>query len=927
MALALYRRYRPDTLQGVIGQDQVTVPLTRALDNNRLTNAYLFSGPRGCGKTSVARILARCANCEKGPTSHPCGECASCKELAANGPGSIDVVEIDAASHNSVEDARQIRERATFAPVRDRYKIFILDEAHMVTQQGFNALLKIVEEPPEHVMFIFATTEPDKVISTIRSRTHHYPFRLVPPEIMGPYLQKICAKEKITAEPGVLDLAMRAGGGSVRDTLSVLDQLMVGSQDGKILLKDASALLGFTPSELISGMVDSLIDHDGKKMYGIVEKVVVGGFEPRRFVEDLLAHLRDLLVLTLAGPDAVQSLGEEARQERSGTLSRQAKALGLAKLTRLADLTNDALSSMVGATSPRMKLELLTARLLEVMDGEVPQTARIPASGPAGNAGEGTRTAASGEHRLGLRPSNRQNARNHSVPSAPAVSTSSPSPSSSPSVSVPSAPSPNTAQAFTTTTSEGQAANASVQLAAANAETKNARAAAQTGNHGIPEKDAETNEQKWDRVLKNLPEDLSRYVDHDRVPRVEFARNRLGGDHLVLTFDKPLSQHVFALAVADDHQGVPRLVQNEVRKVFGPLSSIAPSQLAADGSIVRQLKSLSPDELKRVKTQIAMQAVRTKLPAQHKPEPAEGAKPEQKVPSAKSPIASPGVPRTQNVQARGQVQKEAAREESGDRAGSGAETGTQGADGSSGDGAAAHGSSDDGSDGDGGSTGAGPAQSHPAGSSDGFAAEDDGFASADAVGASVTERRVNPDALKPAAAHHHKEVPVPSRTDEHDPWADEPDLADDLSARTGTVPQNPLMARQDQQAQQPHQERRAGSSSSQPHPGSVPSMPSPAQSAISSGPEGPYGIAQMPAALAASASASMANRPAPRVAAEDDVYSREDSVVDSGGMLSLDQIRQIFDVTQEKRIPAPGSDGAEDQGKQEAKIVSKDSGK
>ena len=295
MALALYRRYRPDTFDGVIGQDQVTVPLMRALDENKLTHAYLFSGPRAAAKP-VPHAFSRVASTAR--KARPRTRAANAKAARTSptgGPGSIDVVEIDAASHNGVDDARELRERAGFAPARDRYKIFILDEAHMVTPQGFNALLKIVEEPPEHVMFIFATTEPDKVIGTIRSRTHHYPFRLVPQEVMGPYLERICEDEHIEAEPGVLRLAMRAGGGSVRDTLSVLDQLMVGAVDGSIAYDSAVALLGFTPDALIGEAVDAVADKNGEALYGVIQKVVVGGFDPRRFVEDLLARVRDLL--------------------------------------------------------------------------------------------------------------------------------------------------------------------------------------------------------------------------------------------------------------------------------------------------------------------------------------------------------------------------------------------------------------------------------------------------------------------------------------------------------------------------------------------------------------------------------------------------------------------------------------------------------
>ena len=400
MALALYRRYRPDTFDGVIGQDQVTVPLMRALDENKLTHAYLFSGPRGCGKTSSARILARCVNCAKGPTSHPCGECESCRDLATGGPGSIDVVEIDAASHNGVDDARELRERAGFAPARDRYKIFILDEAHMVTPQGFNALLKIVEEPPEHVMFIFATTEPDKVIGTIRSRTHHYPFRLVPQEVMGPYLEKICADEHIEAEQGVLRLAMRAGGGSVRDTLSVLDQLMVGAVDGKIAYDSAVALLGFTPDALIGEAIDAVSDKNGEALYGVIQKVVVGGFDPRRFVEDLLARVRDLLVLTLGGERAESVLSDDTAAENMDDLHRQASALGLAALTQMADTINATLANMNGAISPRMRLELLAARLLAGREAEtVTAVSDAPSSGMPAAAASAPAASSTGSQR------------------------------------------------------------------------------------------------------------------------------------------------------------------------------------------------------------------------------------------------------------------------------------------------------------------------------------------------------------------------------------------------------------------------------------------------------------------------------------------------------------------------------------------------
>lgn len=363
MSTALYRRYRPDTFADVIGQGHVTAPLMQALRTGKVTHAYLFSGPRGCGKTTSARILARCLNCAEGPTDNPCGKCESCLELATGGPGSLDVVEIDAASHNGVDDARDLRERAAFAPTRDRYKIFILDEAHMVTSQGFNALLKIVEEPPPHIKFIFATTEPDKVIGTIRSRTHHYPFRLVAPDVLTPYLEQLCASEGLEPAAGVLPLVVRAGGGSVRDTLSVMDQLAAGAVDGQVPYDSAIALLGYTPSSLLQDTVDAIAALDGASLFRIIERVIDTGHEPRRFVEDLLERLRDLIVLAVSGPAGEATL-QGVPVDQLAHMRTQAQNLGPANLSRAADLTHSALSEMTGATSPRLHLELLAARLL-----------------------------------------------------------------------------------------------------------------------------------------------------------------------------------------------------------------------------------------------------------------------------------------------------------------------------------------------------------------------------------------------------------------------------------------------------------------------------------------------------------------------------------------------------------------------------------
>ena len=619
MALALYRRYRPDTFEGVIGQDQVTVPLMRALDEGKLTHAYLFSGPRGCGKTSSARILARCVNCAKGPTSHPCGECESCKDLATGGPGSIDVVEIDAASHNGVDDARELRERAGFAPARDRYKIFILDEAHMVTQQGFNALLKIVEEPPEHVMFIFATTEPDKVIGTIRSRTHHYPFRLVPQEVMGPYLETICDKEGIKPEPGVLKLAMRAGGGSMRDTLSVLDQLMVGSVEGVITHDAAVALLGFTPEALIGEAVDAVIDHNGEALYGVIQKVVVGGFDPRRFVEDLLARVRDLLVLTLAGDRAESVLSDTAEAEDMDDLHRQAKALGLGALTAMADIINTTLGAMTGAISPRMRLELLAARLLAGSESGFATAAPAPASSgmpPAAASSTSTTSAASGTGASGFAGASRGGfaGASHGGFSGAARNQQAAAPQSTASHESVGGNGPVNGPV-----SDRPAGSLSVQPAVATAAAGAAPAAnagwgAPAASPAVPAQpvtspaasDNRSIDEKWDAAVAALPETIREYVSRDKVPTVKFGPNRKSLPCLSMTFDKSLSQHAFALAV--DHSGkkAASVVLDAVRNEFGANAVIAPSAVAANGERVESVKRMSPEQLAKVKQQIAM---------------------------------------------------------------------------------------------------------------------------------------------------------------------------------------------------------------------------------------------------------------------------------------------------------------------------------
>ena len=364
MSLALYRKYRPSVFADVIGQEHVTVPLSNALESGKTHHAYLFSGPRGCGKTSSARIMARSLNCEKGPTPNPCGECQSCKDLVANGPGSIDVIELDAATHGLVDDARDLRDKAFFAPVQSKYKIYIIDEAHQLGPGAANALLKVVEEPPAHVIFIFATTEPEKLISTIRSRTHHYPFRLVPPGILATHLEKVCESEGVKVAKGVIPLVVRASGGSVRDALSVLGQLLAGAGKDGVSYEIAIQLLGFTDGALLDDAMDAISARDGATLFKTVDRVIESGHDPRRFTQDLLERLRDLMIVDALEATNANSILRELPDDQLERMRVQAQNIGQASLSRAADIAAEGLTQMRGATAPRLILELICGRIL-----------------------------------------------------------------------------------------------------------------------------------------------------------------------------------------------------------------------------------------------------------------------------------------------------------------------------------------------------------------------------------------------------------------------------------------------------------------------------------------------------------------------------------------------------------------------------------
>lgn len=364
MSLALYRKYRPSVFADVIGQEHVTVPLSNALESGRTHHAYLFSGPRGCGKTSSARIMARSLNCVKGPTPNPCGECQSCNDLVANGPGSLDVIELDAATHGLVDDARDLRDKAFFAPVQSRYKIYIIDEAHQLGPGAANALLKVVEEPPPHVIFIFATTEPDKLIATIRSRTHHYPFRLVPPGILAAHLEKICNHEGVSVAKGVIPLVVRASGGSVRDALSVLGQLLAGAGKDGVSYEIAIQLLGFTDGALLDDAIDAIAAHDGATLFKTIDRVIESGHDPRRFTSDMLERIRDLMIVDALKDSGSNAILRDIPDDQMERMRNQANRIGTANLSRAADIAAEGLTQMRGATAPRLMLELICGRIL-----------------------------------------------------------------------------------------------------------------------------------------------------------------------------------------------------------------------------------------------------------------------------------------------------------------------------------------------------------------------------------------------------------------------------------------------------------------------------------------------------------------------------------------------------------------------------------
>ena len=364
MSLALYRKYRPSVFADVIGQEHVTVPLSNALESGRTHHAYLFSGPRGCGKTSSARIMARSLNCVKGPTPNPCGECQSCNDLVANGPGSLDVIELDAATHGLVDDARDLRDKAFFAPVQSRYKIYIIDEAHQLGPGAANALLKVVEEPPPHVIFIFATTEPEKLIATIRSRTHHYPFRLVPPGILAAHLEKICNLEGVSVAKGVIPLVVRASGGSVRDALSVLGQLLAGAGKDGVSYEIAIQLLGFTDGALLDDAIDAIAAHDGATLFKTIDRVIESGHDPRRFTSDMLERIRDLMIVDALKDSASSAILRDVPDDQMERMRNQANRIGTANLSRAADIAAEGLTQMRGATAPRLMLELICGRIL-----------------------------------------------------------------------------------------------------------------------------------------------------------------------------------------------------------------------------------------------------------------------------------------------------------------------------------------------------------------------------------------------------------------------------------------------------------------------------------------------------------------------------------------------------------------------------------